>query len=219
MKRLLLLSLFAFCTLLFSCKKDKITGTGLIITEPREVANFYSVTVNGSSDVYISQGNNFEVKVKAYENLLPYLETKLQNGALLISYKNNSNISNDNSEIYITMPSLVALSTSGSGDINSSGNFLNADNFSATISGSGNINIENSAANQFKGTISGSGNLNCFGLVAKAALITIGGSGNAKITVLQNLTASIKGSGNVYYKGATAVVQSEITGSGQVIKQ
>lgn len=217
MKRYLFI-LLALVTL-SSCKKEKITGNGSIVTEQRNVADFYNVSVSGSSKVYITQGNNFEVKIKAYENILPHLETKVLNGTLLIGAKNNANISNDNSEVYIIMPSLNSVSVSGSASINSTGNFIGSGNFKASISGSGDITLGGGTANNFQINISGSGHVKSFGFVTQQATVNIEGSGNAEITVLQNLNATINGSGNVYYKGNPPTVDSKISGGGQVIKQ
>ncbi|MEO5648414.1 MAG: head GIN domain-containing protein [Ginsengibacter sp.] len=204
---------------LASCKKDRVSGSGEIITETRNVANFYNVSVSGSSNVFITRGDNFEVKVKAYENIIPYLETKIQDGTLLIAFKDNSNVSNDNSEIFITMPSLNSVATSGSGNITSAGEFLGSGNFKASVSGLGNISLGSGTAGNFQINISGSGNVKSFGLKAQQTVVNIEGSGNAEVTVLQNLNATINGSGNVYYKGNPATVTSRVSGSGQVIKQ
>lgn len=204
---------------MFSCRKERITGSGPVSTEQRNVSGFSSVNVNGSSKVFITQGNTIDVKVIAYSNLIPYLETKVQNETLLIAYKSNANIQNDNSEIYITMPVLTSLTTSGSGNINSTGNFSDIDHLNVSISGSGNISIEKGVAKSYSISISGSGNVNSFGLSAKLADVNISGSGNAELTVLENLKARINGSGNIYYMGNPSIINSDISGSGKLIKQ
>ena len=219
MKKYFVLGLLSVCLFMVSCKKDSVKGSGSIITEPRAVVDFFNVSVSGSTNIFITQGNNFDVKVKAYENIIPYLETKVQDGTLFVGFKSNSNISNDNSEVYITMPSLNSLALSGSGNISSKGTFLGSGNFKATISGSGNIVIEGGTANNYQINISGSGSVKSFGMISKQAVISIIGSGNAELTVLQDLNATIDGSGNVYYKGTPATVTSKITGGGQIIKQ
>ena len=219
MKKYFVLGMLPVCLFLVSCKKDSVKGSGSIITEPRAVVDFFNVSVSGSTNIFITQGNNFDVKVKAYENIIPYLETKVQDGTLFVGFKSNSNISNDNSEVYITMPSLNSLALSGSGNISSKGTFLGSGNFKATISGSGNIVIEGGTANNYQINISGSGSVKSFGMISKQAVVSIKGSGNAELTVLQDLNATIDGSGTVYYKGTPVTVTSKITGSGQIIKQ
>lgn len=209
----------ALTVLVSSCKKDLITGSGEIKTEQRTLENFTNVSTEGSSKVHIVKGNVFEVKVKAYTNLLPYLETIVQNGKLSIRYKNTSSVRNDNSEIFITMPALTALSSYGSGDIDADGEFNGATDFNAEIRGSANISIAHGAAQKLVLQSSGSGNFKSFGLTAQHADIFISGSGNAEITVAQKLKAAINGSGNVYYKGTPSAIENNINGSGKVIKQ
>ena len=205
--------------LLFSCNKTKIDGSGSVISEQRNVANFYSIQVNGSSKVYVTQGITFSVIVKAYQNILPILETRVENGKLIIGYKNNANITNDNSEIDITMPALSSLELNGDGSISTLGSFMNINNFAVSLSGSGSINVNNATPLNYILNISGSGSVNSFGVVSQDAVVNIVGSGNASLSLTGNLKATISGSGNIYYKGNNVQVTSQITGSGQVIKQ
>jgi len=94
---------------LISCSKERITGNGSVITETRNINNFKSVSVSGSTNVYITEGAVFKVEVKGYNNLLPYFETKLVNTTLELGYKENTNVRNDNTEVFITMPVLESL--------------------------------------------------------------------------------------------------------------
>ncbi len=215
----ILIAVFSCSILVISFSKEKITGSGSVITEQRNVANFYSVKVSGSSKVYITQGTTFRVTAKAYANILPVLQTRVENGVLIIDYKNNSNISNDNSEIDITMPVLSGLEVSGNGSISTLGSFMNINNFAVSLSGSGSINVNNATPLNYIVIISGSGSVNSFGVVSQDAVVNIGGSGNASLSLTGNLKATINGSGNIYYKGNNVQVTSQITGSGQVIKQ
>ncbi len=216
MKKHLLLILMALTIFLNSCKKEKVDGGGVIITEPRNVENFYNVSVNGSTNVFITYGGAFDVKVKAYENIIPLLETKVQNGTLLIGLK--ANVRNDNSEVYITMPALSSVTTNGSGNIDTKGSFLGMDYFTATTAGSGVISIEKGSAKNYKISIAGSGDVKSFGFVTDQATVAISGSGNAELSVAKNLKSTLNSSGNVYYKGSP-VVETTTSGSGKVIKK
>ena len=202
-----------------SCSKERVRGSGAISTEQRTVSDFSHVFVSGATDVHITQGSTLDVKVKAYDNLLPYLETKSANGTLTIAYRSNSNISNDNSEVFITMPVLAGLSTNGSGNINTSGSFEGGDQFTLSIAGSGDITIEGGNAGNLKIDISGSGNVKSFGFLVQKADVDIKGSGDASVHVTQDLKVSINGSGSVYYKGNPPVVNSQISGSGKLVAQ
>ena len=211
--------LAAFTVAFTSCKKDPVTGNGSIQTQEREVSAFTKVSTQGSTIIHIVQGTDFEVKVKGYANLLPYLKTTVNNGTLSVRYEDTRNVRNDNSEVYITMPVLTGLSSSGSGDMHVAGEFNNNTNFDAHISGSADITVEKGAAENFVLHSSGSGSFDSFGFIAQHADIAISGSGAARITVGQKLKVKINGSGSVYYKGDPATVDNDISGSGKVIKQ
>ncbi|OJY90842.1 MAG: hypothetical protein BGP13_12585 [Sphingobacteriales bacterium 40-81] len=202
-----------------SCEKDNITGRGTVQTETREVGAFTKVSVEGSTDIHITQGNSFKVSVKAYDNLLPYLVTYVENGALVVKYEHTANVRNDNSEVFITMPVLEGLSTKGSGDIDVKGAFEHTPFFDASISGSADISIENAVAEKLQLSISGSGDFNSFGFSIKEADVKISGSGDVEITVNEKLKAKISGSGNIYYKGDPAVIDDNISGSGKLVQK
>ena len=219
MKSLILINLVLIVLVSASaCNQDRVSGNGIITTEERAINNFTGVTVEGSTEVTVKKGASFKVEVKGYNNLLPYFETKVVNGNLVMGYKDHVNIRHDNTEVTVTLPVLNSLSMYGSGDITSTGAFTGNTDFEASISGSGNITIEQGSAKNFFTSISGSGNIHAFGFTAEKAKINVAGSGNTRITATDHLTVKIAGSGNVYYKGSPSV-SVNISGSGAVVKQ
>ncbi|HUH34154.1 MAG TPA: head GIN domain-containing protein [Daejeonella sp.] len=204
---------------LTSCKKENITGEGPVQTQQRMVANFHQVFASGASKIFITKGDQVSVTVKAFGTLLPYLETTVSKGVLKIAFKDNTRVRNDNSEIFITMPSFDALTTEGSGSITITGDFSGSSNFDLQISGSSDVSLEKGSSKVFSATIEGSGDLKAFGFEAEEASVKISGSGNTEIAVSKKLDVKIYGSGNVYYKGNPTIVDSDISGSGKVISQ
>ncbi|HVF96030.1 MAG TPA: head GIN domain-containing protein [Flavisolibacter sp.] len=203
--------------LLASCSKDRISGSGSVATQDRNLSSFTRVNTSGGTNVCIVQGPNFNVQVKGYENLLAYMETKVSNNTLEIGYKNNISVKNDNVEVFVTMPLLESLSSSGSANMVTKGPFTGAD-LSASLSGSGNITIEQGDVPFLKTSIAGSGNINAFGVTTQRADVSISGSGSTEVKAIMNLKVNISGSGTVYYKGQP-VVETQISGSGKVIQK
>lgn len=201
---------------LLSCSKERIKGNGSVTTEMRPVSSFTAVSAAGSTNVYITQGAAFKVEVKGYSNLLPYYETKLVNSTLQLGYRQDVNVKNDNTEVFITLPVLNGLSLSGSGNISASGVFAGNTDFNAVISGSGNISISAGTAQNFYSTIAGSGNIRALNFIADKAETSTSGSGDTEITANNQLKVKINGSGNVYYRG-TPVISTNISGSGAVL--
>ena len=205
--------------LLSACSKDRITGSGTIATETRNTTAFNSVYVSGSNNFYISKGTSLNVEVNGYANLLPYFETNVINNELRLGFRSNTNIRNDNIKVYLTMPDEIGfLNVQGSGNISTAGNFTNVNSIDLLINGSGNIDFEQGTAPKATLIVTGSGNVNALGLSAKEVAATINGSGNTRVTTTEKLDATITGSGNIYYKGSPATVNTTIAGSGKVIK-
>lgn len=218
MKKIIMYALLAATFSITACEKDRITGSGAVKTEERTLTGFTKVNTSGSTNVFITQGAAFNVTVKAYVNLIPYLETKIVNGTLEIHYKENTNVKNDNSEVFVTLPALTGMHISGSANIETDGIF-NGSTLEASVSGSGNITFGAGAYDELNYSSSGSGNLKAFGVTTKHSDISISGSGNAETTATQSLHVRISGSGIVYYKGDPETVDTEVSGSGKVIKQ
>jgi hypothetical protein len=219
MKKVFLAFMLPALTLLIaSCSKDRVTGSGSVTTETRSVNNFTGVATSGSTDITVLKGDNFKVEVRGYNNLLPYLETVVENNVLKVRFKDNTNIRHDNTEVTVTMPALNFLSIAGSANILSTGEFISNGELSTRISGSGDITLEKGSAKTFRAEISGSGNIQAFGMSVENAQVKIAGSGNTRVSASGNLNVEIAGSGNVYYKGSPTITAS-VSGSGRVEKQ
>jgi hypothetical protein len=218
MKKLILL-LAVSGLFLSACEKDSISGDGNVAMEKRSLGGFSKVFTSGSTLVHITKASNFSINVKGYENLLPYLETSVQNGTLKIEIDKDMRVKNANYEVFITMPDLSAISTEGSGDVDVLGDFSGNTDFELKISGSANISFEKGSTQNLSTRIEGSGDIKAFGLVAADAKPITSGSGDTEIGITNKLDARISGSGNVYYKGSPVSVDTNISGSGKVIKQ
>jgi Putative auto-transporter adhesin, head GIN domain len=203
---------------LFSCTKDRITGNGPVSTQQRSLSNFAKVKLDGPSDVFIKQGTTYSVEVRAYNNLLPFIETNVTGDVLIIKNRNNTILRNDNTQVFITMPVLNGLFVDGAGDITTSGNFAGNTNFTIDLSGTGDIYFAEGSADNFYADISGSGDINAFGLKSKNAIVDISGVGDLELSVSDNLNVTISGVGNVNYKG-NPLITSRISGVGKLWKR
>ena len=232
------LLLFSTVALLFAttgCIDDfTIHGNGIAASEGRITTSFNQVKSEGAFDVHITNGNDFEIIVNAESNILPYIETDVNNHNLRIYIRGIHNVKNQlPMEVYITTPYLEGITQSGSGIVTS--DYFSTDHFNAVISGSGSIetavdavaldalisgsgNLVISGGTTNAGfVISGSGKINANDLQVRDCSAKISGSGNMWIRVERYLKASISGSGNVFYNG-TPEIERHISGSGNVIQ-
>jgi len=235
MKKLSILFIFSLLmlALLPSCRK--VDGKGPVVSETRNISGFSEIKSDFNGDVYVSQGNTYNIRIEAQQNIIDVLETVLNDGIMTIRVKSNTVIRPDSRvRVYVTTPSVTGLRVSGSGSmtvqeplntanlyirVNGSGDVnitkLTAGSLDADISGSGEINIFNGTADFEDIDITGSGSADCSGLAANSADVRISGSGDARVYALNHLKVRISGSGNVYYRGLPAIDVS-ISGSGKL---
>ncbi len=116
--------------------------------------------------------------------------------------------------VYLEAANLNA-EISGSGTMRVNGYF---DDIRARIDGSGEIVLSGETV----GTdyrVTGSGIISGNNMLTSTCYVDISGSGSISTWVTDLLDVEISGSGNVYYYGEPPVVNTHITGSGQVIKK
>ena len=218
MKKLLNFSLLCSIMLfLNSCIADRISGSGRITSETRILSNinFTEIRMDGSMDVLIKQGDSVKIVAKDYENILPYLETRVVGNTLVVSYRDHTWLNNTAGEVTVTLPKLTNVELTGSGNIGTIGAYRFND-IGMLISGSGNFSFAGTAKNM-NAKISGSGNIRTYELPCEVATVKISGSGDMQLNVLRHLDATISGSGDIVYKG-TPSVNAQVTGSGRVVK-
>lgn len=212
---------------LFGC----VDGSGPIVTETLNLADFTGIRLNLPVEVILRQGEIQEVTVEGKQNIINKLERDIRNGIWDIETKDCIR-DIGNMKIFITIPDITDLAIAGSGNIfgenvfviqdidlgiSGSGDMdlaLECDDITLNITGSGNIKLEGTADGlDFK--ITGSGDINAFNLAALRARVDITGSGNAEVSAQDELDVKISGSGDVRYKGNPNLNVS-ITGSGKV---
>ena len=239
MKKLLLPIFMLMSFNMYAQIWKSVKGNGNLKNETRQVSEFTSLSARGPMDVQIDYGNSNSIKIEADENLLPYIETTVENGKLIIEPKINFHLkSRSKIVVYVSMTKIKELQLSGSGNINGSGAFTSDDeteigvsgsgniklnsvnfkNLAVNISGSGNIQLKAGSANDLKASVSGSGNIDCSGVTSENADVKISGSGNTSVNVNKSLSANISGSGNVFYKGSATNISTKVVGSGKAIR-
>lgn len=234
MKVLHFLLFGVFTLYLASCKKD-LTGSGTVITQQRQVAGFTSIVSNGDFQVTFKKANACNVEITAEDNVIEQVITRVTDNKLVVEYKSESRTHNHNPVMLsVSMPDLENIELNGSGRIstdtvwlmanckvavNGSGSVslrINSDVLKAAVAGSGKLLLTGeSLVSNF--TLGGSGTIQAFDLKSGKATVNKEGSGKIETFVTNSLVVSLKGSGNVYYKGNPSVA-STIEGSGKVIK-
>ncbi len=227
----MLLAIF-FIAALSSCKM--MSGNGNVRKETRNLGTFTKVHSSGSADVVITSGSNCAVTVEDDENLLPYLETNVEDGTLEIHYKEGVSVNTDHAKIYITAPTLSDVTTSGASNIKVSGVLQNPDKISfntsgvgtiegeveapavsATISGTGTIKLHGHTKD-FECELSGVGHADCGNLQSENTTVSVSGVGVAHVFASVHLNATVSGTGSVHYRGNPQNPEIHTSGVGSV---
>jgi hypothetical protein len=221
--------LFAGCG--FNGKRIK--GNNEVTTENRNSGNFSGVSSFGSFNVYVANGP-FSVKIEAESNILPYIETFVEDNTLKVRTRKGVWLStNKDVKIFITAPRFTKIHSVGSGDIIGQSKIVDSSRIDLHVSGNGKINLDVDApevvaeltgnggvylkgqSRFFDCKLLGNGNLKAFDLMAEETKVHIMGNGDAEVYASVKLDVSLTGNGTVHYKG-NAQPSTHITGNGSI---
>jgi hypothetical protein len=110
------ISIIAIIFLATACNNGR-RGSGNIITETRNVSAFTKVSAATSIDVDVQQGAETSVIVEADDNLIKYVETKIEGGELKIRLKNISIWNDATIKVHVIAPKYDGFSASSSAEI------------------------------------------------------------------------------------------------------
>jgi len=210
------------------------------VSQDRQVAGFDRIEVNGSYDVYLTQGKDFALRIVAEPDVLEKIKTEVKDGRLVISenkHKIQIGVAKKRTrKVYVTLPEIKGLCINGSADVNGQ-NRITTGSFDLKIRGSGDIDMEVAAkeieagisgsgdiklkgnADDFAITIAGSGDVSAYDLASQKTTVNISGAGDCKVNAEQELTVNITGSGDVSYRGSPKVMMKNVAGAGRVRKE
>lgn len=215
-------------------QKKEVKGSRNVQTEQRSTEKFTKLSVSQKIRVFLTQGENPALTVKADDNLLPYIKTEVKGDQLKIYISENIQIhSCEKMEVYVTTPLIqdirvttsaylkttapfsvknikVLSNTSGEIDMN-----LEALSIDLSATTSGEIILEGKA-NALNVSVTTSGIVNAEKLQAENANIKISTSGTAHINVSTKLSYSVTTSGELSYMGHPELIKTNVNTSGSV---
>jgi len=193
-----------------------VRGSGRLVEEERPVSGVTGVELATFGDLTIELGDEEELRIEAEENLIPYFDTEVRDGVLVIRQRPNVRlVSRMPVNFYLTVEALESIQLSASGDVEAPD--LEAEDFSATVTGSGDLRMGDLEAMEVELRLTGSGELRMGNLEADALNIRISGSGDMTMDDLYagDLLVLLTGSGNLDVDGGQVEEQEvTITGSG-----
>lgn len=144
---------------------DCIKRTGEIIDEKREVASFYKIKAEDNVNVFITQDTIQEVVVRAGKNIVPLIETAIEDGTLIIRNHNRCNWSRSYKKeisVYIKVRSIKWIINEGTASITSL-NAIVQDTLDIQTTNSGDLDLKVNTS-RLVSHIFGSGDIRLSGL-------------------------------------------------------
>ena len=191
-----------------------VEGSGVAATETRDLPPFSSVELAGSNTVTISVGEEQSVVVRADSNLVDRVTTTVQDGSLVIGNIPGSYTTKSPMSVTISVPSLEALTLTGSGVVTVTE--IEASSLTVRLPGSGVLRAGGTAT-ELDVSVGGSGDAQLEHLIAGDVRAVLSGSGRIVLTATKSLHASVSGSGAIMYGGNPQEVTTSITGSGAIV--
>lgn len=220
---------------------ERITPSKNYVTKKVNVGSFNAISTSSSVDViYTQSSGGQDVEIYAPDNLVDYIDVRVEGGVLKVGFKsprNNFSINGKHKkEVRVSAPAVNSLKASSSGDIiiknglktsgkvtvkasssgDVTGSTISCDDFAATANSSGDVSVKNLNAADVSADASSSGDVILAGICENASYrASSSGDVKAKGMKAVNVTASASSSGDVecYVTGS---LTAKASSSGEV---
>ncbi len=195
--------------------RDAVKGSGVSMTEERELAAFTGLDLSGAYDVTITCGAAQRFTITGEDNILPLIVTEVKGDTLHV--KPSEKISTKITiEIVIGCEMLNAIHAAGA--VNLGIAEVDVDRFDIDLAGTASLGATG-RAREVDLTVAGTADVDTNGLSAETVSVTINGAGHARVHASKSLNAVINGTGNITYSGNPENVSQNVSGLGVIIKK
>ena len=188
-------------------------GSGVAAEQTRSVPRFTRLNLAGDNNVIVQVGTGQSIVVHGDRNLLDRVTTRVRSGTLEIGTTAGNFNARSPMYVSISVPSLDDVALEGAGNIAVTG--IDTQSLTVELPGSGNIEATGTAG-KLDVTVGGEGTVTLRGLVARDARAELAGNGTILLTATHSLTASLSGSGTIFYSGNPPHLTQRVTGSGTI---
>lgn len=221
-----------FALLLIGCGHS-IAGSGQLKTATSTPTGAKSVKFFGFGKLHINQGSAENLSVTTDDNLLPYLDSRVQGDLLTLDQKSGAQLKPSKDIDYtLTLKALETLDWSGAGEVDltdiqgprlvllaaGAGKLqltgLRVDQLTLDLGGAVNV-VATGQVKNLNVVGSGAGNLDAKALQAETVAVKMSGAGNASVNATATLDANLSGVGEVTYFG-NPKINKNITGVGKL---
>ena len=118
--------------------RKPIKGEGAVVSKSFDLRDFDQIVINGHADVSFTQSDAYEVTVRTQENILEWLDYKVEGTTLVIEAKDKREIRAEKYDLIIQAPALKKLVVNGASDFNVGG-LRSEEDLDIEINGAGDL--------------------------------------------------------------------------------
>jgi hypothetical protein len=216
-----------------------VRGSGVAAAESRPVAPFRALVVRGEGELVVEQGEVDALTVEGDDNLLPLVESSVEDGTLTIDAGQHWLRSLDPSlplRYRVTVRDLTSLELDGGAraeipalaterltvvvdglGVAELGD-LRATSLDALVEGTGSLAVNGMVTDQVV-RVDGAGSYDGSGLSSRVAEVTVDGAGSADVSVAERLVATVDGTGSITYGTDADGLQlvDTVDGAGEIV--
>jgi hypothetical protein len=218
----------AIITIFSSCHFVK--GSGNIISETRNVGKFTRISASHGFEVEFKYGSSPSVVVEADDNLMRYVDVRVDGDALLIGISRHMSLSNAHLKAYVTGPAMEGMKASSGADISSRDVLKDAGKLSFNASSAGTITAEVDApevkasassgasiqlsgrTKSFDAESSSGASVKSSDLMSESTYVVASSGASAQVHASVSLEAKASSGADIYYRGNGSVRKTESSG-------
>ena len=177
---------------------DKITGSGVSMTETRADSNYSALDISIAFDqIIVHCGSGYSMTIAGDDNIVPHIITRVKDDVLHVSSEQEFDTRAE-SVLTIHIQILDTLSFQGVGEMTV--DKLDSKVFHCDFSGVGSCTLTGKV-NNFTMNMNGVGSINAIELIANIVDANVNGIGSAEVYAIDSLHAAVNGIGGLTYYG------------------
>jgi hypothetical protein len=192
---------------------DRPFDAGPVRSETRNVGDFHSINIRGAASGSIRVGGATSLELTGGERTLENISTEVRDGRLIIDSKKGWLWHHGEVNLQVTVPVLREATISGAGNLGIEN--VQGDALELAVNGAGNI-VAMGEIQSLTVHINGAGDADLAGLRAHNARVVVNGTGNVTVNAEDALSADVNGVGSVRHVGKPAALQTRVNGVGRV---
>ena len=178
--------------------KNAIKGEGSVISKSYDFKDFDRIVINGHADVTFTQSPEYEVTLRAQENVFDFVDYRVEGSTLILEMKDKRTVRSTEFDVTIQAPALNSLVVNGAADFDINGGLVCDGNLEIEVNGAGDLSFN----------------------AIRCGDLTIEANGASDIELsdidVRKLDVEVNGAGDVDIDGKAESANLEVNGAGDI---